>query len=157
MMAYGQTAITEDLYAAHDAAGRQIIDEAGNVQLHELTTSQPYVTYEKSESSCRRATRGVAAPLTSAALGHAEESTRMKTAIGLEGVRIYPVVEQQGPFFDAMEFFPTLTKELLEENRWWLQPTFVDPVSLVRGKAAINGIEDPNNPPFLAFGRVHCR
>jgi glyoxylase-like metal-dependent hydrolase (beta-lactamase superfamily II) len=53
----------------------------------------------------------------------------MKTAIGLEGVTIYPVVEQQGPFFDAMEFFPTLTKELLEENRWWLQPTFVDPVS----------------------------
>jgi hypothetical protein len=53
----------------------------------------------------------------------------MKTAIGLEDVTIYPVVEQQGPFFDAMEFFPTLTKELLEENRWWLQPTFVDPVS----------------------------
>ena len=44
----------------------------------------------------------------------------MKTAIGLEDVTIYPVVEQQGPFFDAMEFFPTLTKELLEENRWWL-------------------------------------
>jgi hypothetical protein len=42
----------------------------------------------------------------------------MKTAIGLEDVTIYPVVEQQGPFFDAMEFFPTLTKELLEENRW---------------------------------------
>ena len=72
---------------------------------------------------------GLAAPLTSAALDHAEESTRMKTAIGLEDVTIYPVVEQQGPFFDAMEFFPTLTKELLEENRWWLQPTFVDPVS----------------------------
>ena len=53
MMAYGQTAITEDLYAARDAAGGQIIDEAGNVQLHELTTSQPYVTYDKSESSCR--------------------------------------------------------------------------------------------------------
>jgi hypothetical protein len=28
MMAYGQTAITEDLYAARDAAGGQIIDEA---------------------------------------------------------------------------------------------------------------------------------
>jgi glyoxylase-like metal-dependent hydrolase (beta-lactamase superfamily II) len=28
-----------------------------------------------------------------------------------------------------MEFFPTLTKELLEENRSWLQPTFIDPVS----------------------------
>ena len=73
--------------------------------------------------------RGLAAPLTSAALDHAEQSARMKTAIGLEDVTIFPVVEQQGPFFDAMEFFPMLTKELLEENRWWLQPTFVDPVS----------------------------
>ena len=42
MMAYGQTAITEDLYAARDAAGGQIIDEADNVQLHELTSSRPY-------------------------------------------------------------------------------------------------------------------
>ena len=50
MMAYGQTAITEDLYAARDAAGGQIIDEAGNVRLHELTTSQPYVTYDKNGS-----------------------------------------------------------------------------------------------------------
>jgi hypothetical protein len=37
----------------------------------------------------------------------------MTTAIRLQNITIYPVVEQQGPFFDAMEFFPTLTKELL--------------------------------------------
>src|SRR6266545_3060999 len=47
MMAYGQTAITEDLYAARDAARGHIIDEAGNVALHELTSDRPYVTYEK--------------------------------------------------------------------------------------------------------------
>jgi p-hydroxybenzoate 3-monooxygenase len=47
MMAYGQTAITEDLYAARDAAGGQIIDEAANVQLHDITSAKPYVTYEK--------------------------------------------------------------------------------------------------------------
>src|SRR5580704_12417565 len=47
MMAYGQTAITEDLYAARDAAGGTIIDEAGNVALHELTSARPFVTYEK--------------------------------------------------------------------------------------------------------------
>jgi p-hydroxybenzoate 3-monooxygenase len=47
MMAYGQTAITEDLYAARDAAGGQVIDEANNVQLHELTAAQARVTYEK--------------------------------------------------------------------------------------------------------------
>ena len=47
MMAYGQTAITEDLYAARDAAGGQIIDEADNVALHDLTSERPFVTYEK--------------------------------------------------------------------------------------------------------------
>jgi hypothetical protein len=29
----------------------------------------------------------------------------------------------------VLEFFPTLTKEVLEENRFWLEPTFIDPVS----------------------------
>jgi hypothetical protein len=40
----------------------------------------------------------------------------MSTAIPLQDITIHPVVEQQGPFFDVMEFFPTLTKELLEEE-----------------------------------------
>jgi hypothetical protein len=53
----------------------------------------------------------------------------MTTAMTLQDITIYPVVEQQGPFFDALEFFPTLTKELLEENRSWLQPTFIDPIT----------------------------
>jgi p-hydroxybenzoate 3-monooxygenase len=47
MMAYGQTAITEDLYAARDAAGGAIVDEAENVALHDLLSDRPYVTYEK--------------------------------------------------------------------------------------------------------------
>lgn len=46
MMAYGQTNITEDLYAARDAAGGTIIDEADDVTPHDLT-GKPYVTYEK--------------------------------------------------------------------------------------------------------------
>ena len=53
MMAYGQTAITEDLYAARDAAGGQIFDEAGNAQLHELVSDRPFVTYEKNGERCR--------------------------------------------------------------------------------------------------------
>src|SRR6202048_3177480 len=53
MMAYGQTAITEDLYAAREAAGGSIIDEARNVRLHEITYRHPYLTYEK-EGSVRR-------------------------------------------------------------------------------------------------------
>jgi len=53
MMAYGQTAITEDLYSAREAAGGQVIDEADNVRLHELTLGRPYVTYEKERSRQR--------------------------------------------------------------------------------------------------------
>jgi p-hydroxybenzoate 3-monooxygenase len=47
MMAYGQTAITEDLYAARDKAGGHIIDEAADVRLNDVTASRPFVTFEK--------------------------------------------------------------------------------------------------------------
>jgi p-hydroxybenzoate 3-monooxygenase len=47
MMAYGQTAITEDLYAARDAARGLIVEEAADVQLHELNSDSPIVTYNK--------------------------------------------------------------------------------------------------------------
>jgi p-hydroxybenzoate 3-monooxygenase len=47
MMAYGQTNITEDLYAARDAAGGLIIDEADNVTLRDIDTGNPSVSFEK--------------------------------------------------------------------------------------------------------------
>ena len=50
----------------------------------------------------------------------------MTTRIELGNLTIHRIVEQEGPFFDVLKFFPTLTKELLEENRAWLQPRFVD-------------------------------
>ena len=53
MMTYGQTALTEDLYAARDAAGGKVIDQAGNAQLHDLTSNRPYVTYEKDGATHR--------------------------------------------------------------------------------------------------------
>src|SRR6516164_4880565 len=53
LLAYGQTSITEDLYAARDKAGGKVIDQAGNVRLHELPSKRPYVTYEKEGSSQR--------------------------------------------------------------------------------------------------------
>src|SRR3954466_5088331 len=53
----------------------------------------------------------------------------MALPIALGDVTIHPVVEQQGSFFDALEFFPKLTREMLDENRSWLQPTFVDPAN----------------------------
>ena len=51
----------------------------------------------------------------------------MTTQIKLGNLTIHRIVEQEGPFFDMLKFFPTLTKELLEENRAWLRPRFVDP------------------------------
>jgi glyoxylase-like metal-dependent hydrolase (beta-lactamase superfamily II) len=43
-------------------------------------------------------------------------------------ITIHPVVEQaRCTDFKAMEFFPSLTKEIYEENRSWLEPDFVDP------------------------------
>ena len=47
MMAYGQTYITEDLYAARDRDGGAVICEARNVALHEIESDSPHVTYEK--------------------------------------------------------------------------------------------------------------
>jgi glyoxylase-like metal-dependent hydrolase (beta-lactamase superfamily II) len=46
--------------------------------------------------------------------------------IEIGNVAIHRIIEQEGPFFDVMQFFPKLTKELYEENRGWLQPRFVD-------------------------------
>ena len=45
MMAYGQTSITEDLYAARDALGGQVIDEAQDLALHGIESASPHVTY----------------------------------------------------------------------------------------------------------------
>ena len=47
MTAYGQTAITEDLYAARDRDGGQVIHEAGDVTPLDLKSDAPYVTCTK--------------------------------------------------------------------------------------------------------------
>jgi glyoxylase-like metal-dependent hydrolase (beta-lactamase superfamily II) len=51
------------------------------------------------------------------------------TAIMLDAITIHPVIEQQGAFFDALEFFPALTPAQLDENRAWLAPEFLDPAT----------------------------
>lgn len=53
VMVYGQTEVTRDLYEARDKMGGVVIEEAGNVALHDLKTDHPYVTYEKDGKSCR--------------------------------------------------------------------------------------------------------
>ena len=43
MIAYGQTALTADLYAVREAAGAEIRDHVADVRLHDLTTHRPGV------------------------------------------------------------------------------------------------------------------
>lgn len=42
-------------------------------------------------------------------------------------VTVQRIVEQEDSFFDALEFFPKLTTEMIEENRDWLYPIFFKP------------------------------
>ena len=53
MMAYGQTAITEDLYAALDAMGGVVIERAADVALHDIESNSPYITFTKDERQLR--------------------------------------------------------------------------------------------------------
>src|SRR6266481_5278123 len=46
--------------------------------------------------------------------------------IEIGSATIHRIIEQEGPFFEAMQFFPTMTREILDENRGWLQPRFLD-------------------------------
>jgi glyoxylase-like metal-dependent hydrolase (beta-lactamase superfamily II) len=50
----------------------------------------------------------------------------VNSQIVLGDITIDRIVEQEGPFFSVAAFFPSLTKELLDENRSWLQPHFLD-------------------------------
>lgn len=53
MMAYGQTAITEDLYLTRESAGAKMAHEALDVALHDLKSDSPYVTFEQNGASHR--------------------------------------------------------------------------------------------------------
>ena len=53
----------------------------------------------------------------------------MQTTFEVGGIRIDRIVEQEQPFFDPLFFFPKLTKEVLEENRSWLEPRYHDPAT----------------------------
>ncbi len=53
MMAWGQTAITEDLYAARERDGGNIVNEARDVALHDIGSGDPFVTYVHEGKACR--------------------------------------------------------------------------------------------------------
>jgi glyoxylase-like metal-dependent hydrolase (beta-lactamase superfamily II) len=53
----------------------------------------------------------------------------MTTEIQVGDISIHRIVEQEAPFFAALEFFPTLSQALLDENLAWLAPKYIDPAS----------------------------
>jgi glyoxylase-like metal-dependent hydrolase (beta-lactamase superfamily II) len=55
-----------------------------------------------------------------------EEQSTMPLGRKLGEITIHQVVEQEAPFFDALQFFPALTREMLDENLSWLQPRYFD-------------------------------
>ena len=79
----------------------------------------------------------------------------MTTAITLKDITIHLVVEQQGPLFDALEFFPTLSKEVFEKNRPWLQPIFIDPAHWPVGAVRARLCHKDATPKYP--GRYLCR
>jgi len=48
VMIYGQSEVQKDLYAALEASGAGVVDEAEEVALHEIDTERPFVTYTRS-------------------------------------------------------------------------------------------------------------
>ncbi|WP_252108049.1 MULTISPECIES: 4-hydroxybenzoate 3-monooxygenase [unclassified Halomonas] len=53
VMVYGQTEVTRDLMAARDAAGATTFYEADNVQLFDLESDAPYLTFEHNGDTLR--------------------------------------------------------------------------------------------------------
>lgn len=53
----------------------------------------------------------------------------MRTSFGVKDMTIHRIVEQEQGFTPILEFLPTLKREVLEENRSWLEPGGYDPKS----------------------------
>jgi p-hydroxybenzoate 3-monooxygenase len=53
VMVYGQTEVTKDLYAAQDAMGTAIHEEASDVELQDIGGERPFVTFRREGQSFR--------------------------------------------------------------------------------------------------------
>ena len=52
----------------------------------------------------------------------------MRTSFGIKDMTIHRIVDQEAGFTPILEFLPSLSRELLDENRSWLEPAALDPV-----------------------------
>jgi glyoxylase-like metal-dependent hydrolase (beta-lactamase superfamily II) len=53
----------------------------------------------------------------------------MSLTFAVGELTVHRVIESEGPLFDPLTFFPTLTPDLLQENLSWLKPHYIDPAS----------------------------
>jgi glyoxylase-like metal-dependent hydrolase (beta-lactamase superfamily II) len=53
----------------------------------------------------------------------------MRTTFSVGDMTIHRIVEQEKAFTPVLEFLPGLSKEVLEENRSWMEPAALDPVT----------------------------
>ncbi|MBV9863627.1 MAG: MBL fold metallo-hydrolase [Alphaproteobacteria bacterium] len=51
----------------------------------------------------------------------------MRTSFTVNDMTIHRLVEQEQGFTPVLEFLPTLSQEMLDENRAWLEPAALDP------------------------------
>ena len=50
----------------------------------------------------------------------------MSAALNIGDLTISRIIEREGPFLPALDVFPTLTADMLDENRHWLAPKALD-------------------------------
>jgi len=54
----------------------------------------------------------------------------MRTSFTVNDMTIHRIVEQEAGFTPIREFLPSLSEELLEENRSWMEPAALDPAGM---------------------------
>jgi glyoxylase-like metal-dependent hydrolase (beta-lactamase superfamily II) len=64
-----------------------------------------------------------------ASIRHLPGGAEMRTSFAVNDMTIHRIVEQEYGFTPLFDFLPTLSKEVFEENRSWLEPAGYDPAS----------------------------
>src|SRR5271165_4437621 len=54
----------------------------------------------------------------------------MRTSFGVADMTIHRIVEQEAGFTPILEFLPSLSQGLLDENRSWMEPAALDPAGM---------------------------
>src|SRR6516164_5697652 len=77
---------------------------------------------------CRAAKRAL--PSGPRIMDHFLGVATMRTSFGVNDMTIHRIVEQEAGFTPILEFLPSLSKELLDENRSWVVPAALDPAGM---------------------------